>query len=123
MAVKSSSLTQADNEKSPSLNPFEIPKLLKEREDQKKREFELRNSQDVQQIAGESFTREEALEMEYADDAFLYSKQQADEEDTLEQETAIKLNDIPMRRVLMKHQEYRSVTLGPEDLLKNGQMV
>ena len=57
--------------------------------------------------------------MEHADEAFLYSKA-SEEEDTFERQLAMKLQDIPMRRILMKHQEYRSVTLGPEEMIKNG---
>lgn len=40
--------------------------------------------------------------MEHADSAFLYTKEN-DENETFEQQAALRLHDVPLRRVLMKH--------------------
>jgi len=59
--------------------------------------------------------------MEDADSAFLYPKDEEDED--LTEELEARLRKTPPKKVIMRHQEYRTVTLGPEDMLKNGKMV
>ena len=61
--------------------------MLKEREDQKKKEYEARAALDVRSIEGENFTKEEALDMRHADSAYLYNKdpESEDQGDDLEQ--------------------------------------
>jgi len=58
--------------------------------------------------------------MKHADSAFLYPEE--DENDSLDAELEAKLSKQPPK-IIMKHQEYRTVTVGPEDMLKNGKMV
>jgi len=78
-----------------SLNPFEIPRLLRERELQKKRELEERADEDVQAIKGENgekFTKEDVLDMHEADEGFLYTKEQQEDDDGIEEEIKKRLS-------------------------------
>ena len=71
-------------------------------------------------------TREEAEELKEADEAYLF-KNQAEEQDAEDDEddSIAQIIDpyVRKRAIKQNHQEYRTIIVGPEDLLKNGQMV
>ena len=71
-----------------SLNQFEIPKLLAEREKQKQLEYQSREETDIGAIDGERLSDEELLEMKNLDVKFGYQNQNVSmtEEERLENE-------------------------------------
>ncbi|CDW84041.1 pyridine nucleotide-disulphide oxidoreductase family protein [Stylonychia lemnae] len=106
------------------LDSFEIPKLLKEREQQKLKEYLERDETDITEIERD-ITPEDIEDMRELDKT--YSIEQYDKDSKqkqLEKQASYILDPYSKKEsTKMRHQEYRIIKIGKHDLLKNGQMV
>ncbi len=71
-------------------------------------------------------TRQEAEDLREADEAYLFQNQAEEENaEDEENESIARIIDpyVRKRAIQQNHQEYRTIIVGPEDLIKNGQMV
>lgn len=100
---------------------FKIPKLLQEREAQKQEEYKKRTEIEVDEIGAE---REDVKQMKELD--FMYGGQTTQEElEEMEEEEEQKHVDpyMTMKKRYIKNQQFRTLTVGPEDMIQNGQML
>ena len=102
-------------------NEFKIPHLLADREEKMKKEYDEREGVKIDEmgITAKQFKQLKEMDM-------LYGGETTEEEiDKLKEEEEEAMMDPYMKKKekLLKPQKYRTVTIGKEDILKNGQMV
>lgn len=117
----------------PAMSQFEIPKLLNEREKQVQEEIDSRELEDLSNLVDEDGKRikispEEFREMKRQDARFSLERDEEsamtpEEREELERASYVKDPYARKEAMKMKHQEYRTIKVGPYSLLQNGQMV
>ena len=100
---------------------FKIPHLLQEREQQKQQEYAERKDVDVSELGVSDAELATMKELDYMYGGST-TKQELEE---IENEDAEKVIDpyLKKKKRFVKAQQFRQVIVGPEDLLKNGQML
>lgn len=111
----------------PAMSQFEIPKLLNERERQVQEELDSRELEDLSNLVDENGKRirispEEFREMQKQDARFSYSRDDEaaltpEEREELERASYVKDPYARQEAMKMKHQEYRTIKVGPYSLL------
>ena len=100
---------------------FKIPQLLMDREKQKQQEYDERSSVDFKELGMGSAELAQMKELD-----FMYGGQTTQEElEDMEDEEHQKAIDPYMEKKsrFVKPQQFRTIKVGPESLLKNGQMI
>ena len=97
-----------------------IPKMIMEREAAKKKEYEERAKVDIEEVLQGELSPEEAEDLSEADQAYLFERGQEPRTAAEQEEEKIKqiVDPYVKKRALQQvHQEYRTITIGPENLL------
>lgn len=100
---------------------FKIPNLLQEREEQMRKEYDERQAVEVDKLG---ITHNELAQMKQLD--MMYGGQTTQEEiDEINDEEEQLLLDPYMKKKerYVKPQQFRTIKVGPSNLLKNGQMI
>jgi excinuclease UvrABC helicase subunit UvrB len=95
--------------------------MLLERERQKQEEYNQRKDVDIEELG---MSEQELATMKELD--YMYGGSTTKEElAEMEEEENQKVIEpfLQKKKRFIKHQEFRTITVGPEDLLKNGQMI
>ena len=97
-----------------------IPKMLMERDAAKKKEYESRTQVDVEEMLRGELSEDEQDDLNEADQAYLFERgQEPQSAAEIEEEKIKQIVDpyVKKRSLRQVHQEYRHITIGPENLL------